>query len=164
MRTIILACAIAALAFPAASLAETKSVDATTKTATFSGTITSDPLGAYDVLGFVNDGTDVQGQSVCVQPLCDEHTLKVGEGGAELRLAATSDAYNISLQVIDPDGTSTSMNDANTSSERDGTFDPIPGDWTIRVYGSPDTTSFDYDLKATFRTPEDVAQDPPADE
>lgn len=163
MRKTILACAVAALAFPAASLADTKAVDAATPKATFSGTITSDPLGTYDVLGYLNDGTEVQGTSFCVQPACDEHTLTVGAGGAELRLDATSDAYNLSLQIIDPDGTSTSVNDGS-SGEHHLTLDPVPGDWTIRVYGSPDTTSFDYDLTTTFRTPEDVAQDPPADE
>jgi len=164
MRKMLLAAAMAALALPAAASADTKSVDTTAKSATFTGTITSDPLGTYDVLGYLNDGTEVRGTSFCVAPFCEEHTLKVGEGGAELRLDATSDAYNLSLQLIDPDGGSTSINDGS-SSEHHETLDAIPGDWTIRVYGSPDATSFDYELKALFRTPEDVAQDPPpADE
>jgi hypothetical protein len=163
MRKTLLLGVLAALALPSASLAATEKVDATAKTATLSGTITDPAFGAYDLALFFYGGTEIQGQSLCVAPACEEHTLTVGADGAELRLTATSDADNLSLEIIDPDGTYTEVNEVETTSDHLLEFDPTPGDWTIRVYGAG-TPSFDYEIAALFRTPEDVAQDPVEEE
>jgi hypothetical protein len=167
LRKMVLLGVLATLSISGVALAATGSVDATKKTATFSGTITTDPVGLYEIAVFFNGGTAVNGQNTCAQPQCDEHTLTVGPDGAQLKLDATSDAYSLDLEVVDPSGAVTEVNgydQPDFSSEQHLTLDATPGNWTIRVYGASDLDTFDYDLKATFRTPEEVALDPPADE
>jgi type 1 fimbria pilin len=161
-KTILLA-ALAALAVPASASAATATVNATTKTAHLTGTITSDYFGAYEAAVWFNGGTSVHGQNTCISPNCDEHTLTVGPDGAQLKLDGESDAYGLDLEIIDPDGHATEINNldaAESTSDQHVTLDATPGNWTIRVYGSPDLYTFDYDVTATFRTPEEVANDP----
>lgn len=163
LRKMVILGALAALAIPGSSLAATGKVDATAKTADFNGTITSDPLGVYEIGAWENGGTEVAGQNTCVAPACDEHTLTVGEGGAQLKLDATSDAFSLDLEIVDPDGYVTTYNNWDSGdfvSEQHLTLDATPGDWTVRVYGAAEFDSFDYSVTALFRTPEDVAQDP----
>lgn len=165
MRKPLLLGALVALALPATSFAEAKSVTAEAKKATFAGTIDDPALGLYDLALFFNKGTEVRGNSVCVEPVCDTHTLTVGPDGAELRLDATSNAYNLSLEIIDPEGTRTSVNNVEATTEHRLDFFATPGDWTIRVYGGAESDSFDYAIDAIFRTAEDVAAEiPPADQ
>ena len=87
---------------------------------------------------FFNGGTEVRGQTTCVAPACDEHTLTVGEDGAELLIDATSNADNLSLEIIDPDGSRYSDNEVDPTSAHQLDFAPDAGEWTIRVYGSGD--------------------------
>jgi type 1 fimbria pilin len=155
---------LATLVLPTSSLAATGTVDATHKTAAFTGTIT-DPTQLYDIVGFFNNGTDVHGVESCKQPLCDTHTLTVGADAAQLKLDATSDAYNIDLEIVDPSGHKTEVNSSTATSEQHLTFDaPEAGNWTIKVYGAPQADSFSYDATATYRTAEEVAADPPSNE
>ena len=158
-RILALLTASAVIAVPAIASADDASIGATAKTASFSGTIT-DPTSMYDLIGFFNDGTEVRGTTTCMQPYCDEHTLTVGPGeGAELNLDATSDAYNLDLEIIDPDGGVTEINNEGEPDHLGVVLEAIPGAWTIRVYGAPDLTSFDYTTDFTYRTAEEVAAD-----
>lgn len=160
LRKMVLSAALLALAAPAAASAADASVSATSKVAHLTGTIT-EPTSLYDFVGFFNDGTEVQGNDTCMAPYCEVKTLHVADGAAELRLDATSDAYNLDLEVVAPDGTKTEYNSSDATSEQHDVYDGTAGDYTIRVYGAPESTSFDYDVQFTFRTPEDVANDPP---
>jgi hypothetical protein len=162
LRKMVPLAVLVAAVLPAGAGAPPRSVKATSKTASFSGTIT-DPTQMYDLIGFFAGSTEVGPLATCMAPYCEEHTLTVGPDGAELRLDATSDAYNLDLEIIDPAGTYTEVNDEGIP-EHTLTLDPVPGDWTIRVYGAPELDSFDYTVKATFRTPEDVENDPAAEE
>lgn len=160
LRKTVLLCAIVALSVPTAASAAAGTIGATAKTAEFNGTIT-EPTGMYEFASWFNDSTEVHGQNTCMQPYCDEHTLTVGPGGAELKVDATSDAYSLDLELVDPTGAATPLNHADAPvTEEHATFEAIEGNWTIRVYGTPSVDSFDYSLTATFRTPEDVANDP----
>ena len=158
LRKMVPLAVLVAAALPATAGAATGSVNATSKTASFSGTIT-DPTQLYDLIGFFNESTEVGPLATCMAPYCEEHTLTVGPDGAELLLEATSDAYNLDLEIIDPSGSYTEVNEEGVP-EHTLTLDPVPGDWTIRVYGAPEVDSFDYTAKVTFRTPEDVENDP----
>jgi hypothetical protein len=164
MRKPLLLGVLIALALPATSLADTKTVSADAKKATFAGTVDDPAFGLYDLALFFNEGTEVRGQSVCAEPVCDTHTLTVGPDGAELELHAVSSAYNLSLEIIDPDGAHTSVNEVEPTSEHTLDFSATPGDWTIRVYGSADSGSFDYDLDATYKTAADVEAEQPVEE
>jgi hypothetical protein len=164
MRKPLLLGVLIALALPASSLADTKTVSADAKKATFAGTISDPAFGLYDLVMFFNDGTEVRGQSACVEPACETHTLTVGPGGAELELHAVSDANNLSLEIIDPDGARTSVNEVEPTAEHTLDFSATPGDWTIRVYGGADSDAFDYEIGATYKTAADVeAEQPEAD-
>src|SRR4051812_6721055 len=157
-KSSLIAVLAAVLAIPAAANAAEATVNATAKTGHLTGSI-NEPVGAYDLVGFFNGGTEVGGQTTCLSaPVCDSHTLHVGADGAELKLDATSDADNLSLELISPDGTYTEINETDLTAEHHRTLDATAGDWTVRVYGSG---TFDYDIGFPFRTPEDVAQDPP---
>jgi hypothetical protein len=159
LRKMVLPAALFALAVPAAASAATGSISATAKTAHFTGTIT-EPTSLYDFVGFFNEGTEVQGNDTCTAPFCEVHTLTVADGAAEIRLDATSDAYNLDLELVAPDGTKKEYNSSDSTAEQHDVLDPQAGNWTVRVYGAPDLDSFDYDVQFTFRTPEDVANDP----
>src|SRR4051812_12817498 len=157
-KSSLIAVLAAVLAIPAAANAAEATVNATAKTGHLTGSI-NEPTGAYDLVGFFNGGTEVGGQTTCLTaPVCDQHTLHVGADGAELKLDATSNADNLSLELISPDGNETEINETELTAEHHLTLEPVAGDWTVRVYGSG---TFDYDLAFTFRTPEDVALDPP---
>jgi len=162
-KTLLLA-ALAALAVPASASAATATVSATAKTASFTGTIT-EPTGMFEIGADFNGGTQFHGQDLCVQPACDEHTLTVGPDGAQLKLDADGgDAYSFDIELTDPSGTVTTLGDPAADTPPTSfheTLDATPGNWTVRVYGTPNLDSFDYNVGFTFRTPADVANDPP---
>lgn len=162
LRKTVLLGALVALALPTASLADTKTVTESAKKASFTGTITDATFGLYDLALFFNGSTEVRGNSVCVDPQCHEHTLTVGPNGVELALDATSDASNLSLDIIDPDGSMTSINEVDPTADHSLDFAATEGDWTIRVYGG--SSDFDYKLDATFKTQEDVDAETPPEE
>src|SRR3954453_5157164 len=136
-RNLMLIAAVTALTAASPASAATGTIDATNKTAHFTGTLT-EPTGIYDqaisspilVLGGAAYDT-------CKQPFCDEHSLTLGAGAAQLRIDATSDAQKIDFELVDPTGYTL---DENTGSlpNRTFTFDtPIPGPLTLRVWGRP---------------------------
>jgi hypothetical protein len=168
LRKMVPLAALVAACLPATAGAHvtTGSVDATNKTATFTGSIT-EPTSLYEFAVWFNEDTQVAGQNSCMEPYCAEHALTVGPGGAELRLDATSDAYSFDLELVDPSGAITHLGDPAADpaiNELHATLDAVPGTWTIRGYGTPEVDSFDYSAKFTFRTPEDVASDPPVED
>src|SRR4051794_36571905 len=105
-RTAFLLSLLVAVAIPASAGAATPasgSLSPSARKATTTGTIT-DPIGAYDIGTFFYGSTAVRGNETCNQPICDVYTLKVADGGNQLRIVTDApNAVNVAMDISDPD-------------------------------------------------------------
>jgi hypothetical protein len=165
-RTAFLLAALVAVAIPAsagAATPESGTVSPDARQTTTKGTV-NDPLGVYDLAAFYYGSTSVRGNETCNQPVCDTYTLNVADGGFQLRINVNAPASeNVSLDIVDPDGTRSNMNTVDYFTHRTFIGEAIPGAWTVHTYGTGDFDSFDYTLTSEINVPGDPDFVPPAD-
>ena len=105
----------------------------------------------------------MRGQDTCKGTVCDPYTLTV-DGGRELRIVVdTPTAENVSLDVVDPDGSHYMLNTADLFTQRTFIGEAIAGTWTIRTYGTGDFDTFDYELTSEVNLADEPDFVPPSD-
>lgn len=159
-----LAATAVALALSPPALAadpESGEVSAAKPTTSWTGGVV-EPSGGYELAVIANGSTN----GTCEQPHCDTYTLKVPAGASALAIKASGgddDTFSIMFELEDPSGETTLVaDDGESLPEREHTVEaPAAGTWTIRVFGTPNLDSFDYEGTATLTVPGAAGTTPP---